>query len=97
MLVAMQGIPDLGKERVVPGGVGKVPDRALAFWTPMPAFQDQIQRGLVDSTAATKPHAQGYWAVVNLWQQHLGAPAIERIDTGIRFHVGGASPKGLND
>jgi hypothetical protein len=32
---------------------------------------------------ATKPKAQGYWAVLALWQQQLGAPVIERIDTGI--------------
>jgi hypothetical protein len=32
---------------------------------------------------ATKPKAQGYWAVLALWQQRLGAPLIERIDTGI--------------
>ena len=58
----------------------------------LPEQLEQIQSGLVDSTAATKPHAQGYWAVVNLWQHHLGAPAIERIDTGIRVHMGVASP-----
>ena len=58
----------------------------------LPEQLEQIQSGLVDSTAATKAHAQGYWAVVNLWQHHLGAPAIERIDTGIRVHMGGASP-----
>jgi ABC-type sugar transport system substrate-binding protein len=58
----------------------------------LPEQLEQIQRGLVDSTAATKPHAQGYWAVMNLWQHHLGAPAIERIDTGIRIHKGVASP-----
>jgi hypothetical protein len=27
--------------------------------------------------------AQGYWSVLQLWQQGLGASAIERIDTGI--------------
>ena len=58
----------------------------------LPEQLEQIQSGLVDSTAATKPHAQGYWAVVNLWQHHLDAPAIERIDTGIRVHMGGTNP-----
>ena len=27
--------------------------------------------------------AQGYWSVLQLWEQGLGASAIERIDTGI--------------
>jgi ribose transport system substrate-binding protein len=49
----------------------------------LPEQLELIRRGVVDSTAATRPRAQGYWAVVNLWQQGLGAPAIERIDTGI--------------
>lgn len=49
----------------------------------LPEQLELIRRGVVDSTAATKPRAQGYWAVLNLWQQGLGAPAIERIDTGI--------------
>ncbi len=42
-----------------------------------------IRSGVVDSTSATKPRAQGYWAVLSLWQEGLGAPSIERIDTGI--------------
>ena len=54
----------------------------------LPEQLQLIRRGVVDSTAATKPRAQGYWAVVNLWQQQLGAPPIERIDTGIAVHGG---------
>ena len=42
-----------------------------------------IREGVVQSSVATKPKAQGYWAVLALWQQQLGAPVIERIDTGI--------------
>jgi hypothetical protein len=38
---------------------------------------------VVQSTAAGKPRAQGYWSVLSLWQERLAAPAIERIDTGI--------------
>lgn len=49
----------------------------------LPEMQRLIQTGLVDSTAATKPRSQGYWSVLTLWQQRLGAPPIERIDTGI--------------
>ena len=54
----------------------------------LPEQLQLIRSGVVDSTAATKPRSQGYWAVVNLWQQHLGAPPIERIDTGIAVHSG---------
>jgi len=49
----------------------------------LPELQQMIRSGEVDSSAATKPLSQGYWAVLNLWQQNLGAPPIERIDTGI--------------
>ncbi|MEB3306895.1 MAG: substrate-binding domain-containing protein [Cyanobacteriota bacterium] len=49
----------------------------------LPEQLQLIRNGVVDSTAATKPRAQGYWAVLSLWQQGLGAPSIERIDTGI--------------
>jgi len=49
----------------------------------LPELLQQIKAGAVDSTAATRPTAQGYWSVLSLWQQRLGAPAIEHIDTGI--------------
>lgn len=52
----------------------------------LPEQLQLIRSGVVDSSAATKPRAQGYWAVVNLWQQQLGAPPIDRIDTGIALH-----------
>jgi len=70
------------------GLTGKVKVVAL---DDLPEQLQLIRSGVVDSSAATKPRAQGYWAVVNLWQQQLGAPPIERIDTGIGVH-GGASP-----
>lgn len=54
----------------------------------LPEVLQLIRAGVVDSTAATKPRAQGYWAVVNLWQQGLAAPPIERIDTGIAVQGG---------
>lgn len=49
----------------------------------LPEQLQLIRSGVVDSTSATKPRAQGYWAVLSLWQEGLGAPSIERIDTGI--------------
>ena len=75
------------------GRTGKVKVVAL---DDLPEQLQLIRSGVVDSTAATKPRAQGYWAVVNLWQQQLGAPPIERIDTGIAVHTRaeGGSPSG---
>ena len=49
----------------------------------LPELVALIREGVVQSSVATKPKAQGYWAVLALWQQRLGAPVIERIDTGI--------------
>ena len=49
----------------------------------LPELVALIRGGVVQSSVATKPKAQGYWAVLALWQQQLGAPLIERIDTGI--------------
>ena len=49
----------------------------------LPELVALIRDGVVQSSVATKPKAQGYWAVLALWQQQLGAPVIERIDTGI--------------
>jgi ribose transport system substrate-binding protein len=59
----------------------------------LPELLQMIRSGVVDSSAATKPRSQGYWAVLNLWQQSLGAPGIERIDTGIGVE---RSPERLN-
>jgi ribose transport system substrate-binding protein len=56
----------------------------------LPELLALINSGVVDSTAATKPRSQGYWAVISLWQQGLGAPPIERIDTGIGVQGGAA-------
>ncbi|MEI8250822.1 MAG: substrate-binding domain-containing protein [Synechococcus sp. ELA057] len=49
----------------------------------LPELVAQIRSGVVDSSLATRPRTQGYWAVLALWQQTLAAPVIERIDTGI--------------
>lgn len=57
----------------------------------LPELLDQIKGGVIDSTSATRPTAQGYWSVLSLWQQRLGAPAIETIDTGISVQGRGAT------
>ena len=49
----------------------------------LPELVEQVRAGVVDSSVATRPRAQGHWAVLALWQQSLGAPTIERIDTGM--------------
>jgi ribose transport system substrate-binding protein len=49
----------------------------------LPELLTLIQAGVVDSTAASRPRSQGYWSVLTLWQQSLGAPPIQRIDTGL--------------
>ncbi|MEB3331965.1 MAG: substrate-binding domain-containing protein [Synechococcaceae cyanobacterium] len=49
----------------------------------LPELVGLIRSGAVDSSSASRPRSQGYWSVLNLWQQGLGAPSIERIDTGI--------------
>lgn len=49
----------------------------------VPELVGQIRSGVVNSSVATKPRAQGYWSILSLWQQTLAAPPIERIDTGI--------------
>ena len=56
----------------------------------LPELQELMRGGLVESTSSTRPRAQGYWSVLNLWQQRLAAPPIERIDTGIGV-LGGAA------
>ena len=49
----------------------------------LPELLNLIQGGVVNSTAASRPISQGYWSVLTLWQQSLGAPPIQWIDTGI--------------
>lgn len=58
----------------------------------LPDLLTQIKGGVIDSTSATRPIAQGYWSVLSLWQQRLGAPVIEHFDTGIGVVKGGAQP-----
>ena len=54
----------------------------------LPETLDLIRQRVVDSTSATRPRAQGYWAVVALWQLGLGAPTMERFNTGILVEKG---------
>ncbi len=49
----------------------------------LPETIQLIREGVVDSTYATKPHTQGYWSIITLWQAKLGAPLPMDIDTGI--------------
>lgn len=70
----------VGRAITALGKKGKVQVVAL---DDLPELLQLIDAGVVDSTAATKPFSQGYWAVISLWQQGLAAPSIERIDTGI--------------
>jgi ribose transport system substrate-binding protein len=49
----------------------------------VPELVGFVRSGVVESSMATRPRTQGYWAVLSLWQQSLQAPVIERIDTGI--------------
>jgi ribose transport system substrate-binding protein len=58
----------------------------------LPELLELIKNGVVDSTAASKPISQGYWSVLTLWQQGVGAPPIQRIDTGIAV-LGGRQPQ----
>lgn len=63
--------------------LGKTGSVKVVALDDLPEQVQLINSGVVDSTAASKPRSQGYWAVLSLWQQSLGAPPIERIDTGI--------------
>ena len=74
------GAIGVGRAITARGQTGKVKVVAL---DDLPELLQLIDAGVVDSTAATKPFSQGYWAVISLWQQGLAAPSIERIDTGI--------------
>jgi ribose transport system substrate-binding protein len=43
-----------------------------------------IKEGVVESSSASRPQMQGYWAIVALWQQSLGIPTPKKIDTGVK-------------
>ena len=79
----------IGVARAI-AALGKTGSVKVVALDDLPELLQLISSGAVDSTAATKPFTQGYWAVLNLWQQGLGAPPIERIDTGIGVQGGAA-------
>ena len=79
----------IGVARAI-AALGKTGSVKVVALDDLPELLQLIKSGAVDSTAATKPFTQGYWAVLNLWQQGLGAPPIERIDTGIGVQGGAA-------
>ncbi|OHV08450.1 substrate-binding domain-containing protein [Kushneria phosphatilytica] len=41
-----------------------------------------IREGVADSSSASRPTMQGYWAVINMWQHATGAVTPDHIDTG---------------
>ncbi|WP_204353017.1 substrate-binding domain-containing protein [Salinicola peritrichatus] len=41
-----------------------------------------IKDGVADSSSASRPTMQGYWSVINMWQQATGAIPPGHIDTG---------------
>lgn len=41
-----------------------------------------IKEGVADSSSASRPTMQGYWSVINMWQQATGAVTPDHIDTG---------------
>jgi len=49
----------------------------------LPELLELIKNRVVDSTASSKPRAQGCKSVLSLCQQGLGAPLVQRIDTDI--------------
>ena len=40
----------------------------------LPKLVQQVRAGVVDCSAATRPRAHGYWALLALSQQTLAAP-----------------------
>lgn len=54
----------------------------------LPETIQLIREGVADSSYATKPRTQGYWAIVTLWQAKLGAPLLKDMDTGIGIVTG---------
>ena len=73
-------------------GKGKQDTVQVVGLDDLPELLELIKNGVVDSTAASKPRSQGYWSVLTLWQQGVGAPPIQRIDTGIAV-LGGRKPQ----
>jgi ribose transport system substrate-binding protein len=49
----------------------------------LPETIQLIREGVADSSYATKPRTQGYWAIITLWQAKLGAPMLKDLDTGM--------------
>lgn len=71
------GIAEALKES---GRVGKV--RVVSMDGIRPILE-AVQAGVIEASAATKPHMQGSMAVLMLWQATLGVPLPKTVDTGI--------------
>lgn len=41
-----------------------------------------VEEGVADSSSASRPLMQGYWSVMNMWQEATGAVTPDQIDTG---------------
>lgn len=62
------------------GKTGKVQEVGLDNLNDMVQL---IREGVADSSASSRPEAQGYWAVISAWQSALGKKTPKYIDTGI--------------
>ncbi len=58
----------------------------------LPELLSLIHEVLWTPQRPADPRSQGYWSVLTLWQQSLGAPPIQRIDTGLS--ILGITPSG---
>jgi ribose transport system substrate-binding protein len=70
----------IGRAIAEAGLAGKVHSVGIDDLDPL---LELIRQGVVDSSASTKPHLQGSWAVTALWLARLGRPLPAVIDTGI--------------
>ena len=61
------------------GKVGKVIEVGL---DDLPEMLQLIKDGVAESSSASRPHMQGYWSVMVLWQNALGVKTPKYIDTG---------------
>lgn len=70
----------IGRAIAEAGRAGKIHSVGIDDLDPL---LELIREGVVDSSASTKPHLQGSWAVMGLWMARLGRPLPAVIDTGI--------------
>ncbi|WP_148255461.1 substrate-binding domain-containing protein [Aidingimonas lacisalsi] len=61
---------------------GKVGDVHLVGLDDLSQMLVLIEEGVADSSSASRPLMQGYWSVMNMWQETTGAVTPDHIDTG---------------